>query len=112
MTSYGPMVSFPIGRHSVRIITNFGSNDVATAYLVEAAFLYNLNTPFLPWVVMGGAHYLRYRAAQVDHDVVGLNFGPGLKFLMGKTMDLELAMKVYFQQVYMTGFSGCLSLRL
>ncbi len=112
LAMYGPLLSVPVGSHSVHLLANFGASDSSMAYLVESAFLFNLQTPYLPWFLLGGVHFLHYRALQVNHDIFGVHVGPGLKFAMGNSMELELAMKIYFQQVIMTSFSGGLGLRL
>lgn len=112
LATYGLVGAVRVWDHAIQVQGSFGKADDLSLYFLEANFRYNIETPFINFYLLAGAHYLRYDRAYSDHWRGGINTGPGLRLTLGTNLEGTVGMKLYFQDRLIVSFGGGLMVLL
>jgi hypothetical protein len=110
---YGPILGVPLLGGTLQVQGVFGSDSSINLNLtlLEATYRVEIEFPYFNAFALFGAPYLRY-AQTTTHAAFGANLGVGISFLMGKNLELSLALRTYLQQRSTISFGGGFSFLL
>lgn len=103
---YGPSVGIPVGEHTIHLAGYYGASEGVSSYGGEAAYRFNITTPFFYGHLLAGANYLHYAYNSMDHNQLGGLIGLGLSVPVGKDFKGGLMMKIYLHHRTIVSFGG------